>query len=61
LEKVIGDFSEMDTREQLELSRQVKILILPGEMGERFKVMVLSRKLDLPFKGFELVDHRGHL
>ena len=61
LEEVVGDFSEMDTREQLELSRQVKILTLPGEMGERFKVMALSRKMDLPFKGFELVDHRGHL
>jgi hypothetical protein len=30
-------------------------------MGERFKVMALSRKMDLSFMGFELVDHRGHL
>ena len=50
------DFAKRPLREQLELSRQVKTLTLPGEMGEHFKCMAL-RKGDIATPtGFSLAD-----
>jgi SAM-dependent MidA family methyltransferase len=37
-----------DPRRMLELAQQVRMLTLPGEMGERFQVMVLGRDCGLP-------------
>ncbi|MEE8156980.1 MAG: SAM-dependent methyltransferase [Gammaproteobacteria bacterium] len=49
--------SEAETlKEKLELARQVKLLTLPGEMGERFKVMGLSRNLAGEIDGFAYRD-----
>ena len=39
----------------------VKRLTLPGEMGELFKVMALTRGVDGPLQGFTLQDRRGRL
>ena len=39
----------------------VKRLTSPQEMGELFKVMALTRDLDLPLLGFNLLDKRGNL
>ena len=39
----LDGFTELSTREQAELSGQVKMLTLPAEMGENFKVMALCR------------------
>jgi SAM-dependent MidA family methyltransferase len=39
-----------------ELSREVQLLTLPGEMGERFRVLALSRGYDRPLRGFALRD-----
>jgi len=39
----LGDFSELPIDAQLKLSGQVKLLTLPGEMGENFKCLGLSR------------------
>ncbi len=39
----------------------VKQLILPTEMGELFKVMGLSKALDLPYMGFKQHDQRHRL
>lgn len=50
-----------DTRAHLELARQAKLLTLPGEMGERFKVMGLARALAQPLAGFSGPDLRGRL
>ena len=47
--------------EGAELSRQARILLLPGEMGERFKVMALTRDITGPLAGFRLADHRARL
>ncbi len=49
-----------DLQAQLELARQIKLLTLPGEMGERFKVMALSKGVDHPPSGFGH-DLRGRL
>ncbi len=37
-----------DPREIMQLAQQVRMLTLPGEMGERFQVMVLGRECELP-------------
>jgi len=43
LEAELAGFERLSTAAQLELSRQVKMLTLPGEMGEHFKCLGLSR------------------
>ncbi len=43
LEEELAGIAELPIADQLELSRQVKILTLPGEMGENFKCIGLSR------------------
>jgi SAM-dependent MidA family methyltransferase len=43
------------------LANQARQLMLPGEMGERFKVMAWLRGLDLPLSGFALQDLRHTL
>jgi len=61
LERILQEQKDLDAKEQLELSRQIKMLTLPGEMGERFKVIALTRDLDMALSGFALVDHRRRL
>ena len=43
---------EMDTKSQLELAQQIKTLSLPGEMGDRFKVIGLQKNLDIEIGAF---------
>ncbi len=43
LEEELADFTSLPVTEQLELSQQIKLLTLPGEMGENFKCIGLSR------------------
>jgi len=50
-----------DVRRQLTLSAQIKRLTMPGEMGELFKVMALSRGWEGTLQGFTLRDHRAKL
>lgn len=45
-----------ETREALALSQGASMLLLPGEMGERFKVMALSRGIGRTFSGFGFRD-----
>lgn len=42
--------------DRIELSRMVKTLTLPGEMGERFQVMALGKRYDSPLQGFRSQD-----
>lgn len=44
------------TRERLALTRGASMLMLPAEMGERFKAMVLARGIAGPFTGFSFRD-----
>lgn len=50
-----------DVQQQIRLSQQIKTLTLPSEMGERFKVMALTKKFDAPLRGFTLQDYRNRL
>ncbi len=43
-------------KERITLSREVKLLTLPSEMGERFQVMGFSKGLKSPISGFSLQD-----
>ena len=49
------------TVEQARLASQARQLLLPGEMGETFKVMALTRGGDAPLRGFEHQDLRRSL
>ena len=51
----------LDSAERLRLAQQAKTLMMPGEMGERFKVMALGRGMDRPLSAFAMFDHRGRL
>ncbi len=47
--------------EYLQLAAQAKTLLLPGEMGERFKAMLLLRGVEGDIAGFGGRDLRGRL
>ncbi|CAH9014111.1 class I SAM-dependent methyltransferase [Candidatus Nitrosacidococcus sp. I8] len=61
LDKLIAKESQRATRTMLEISNQVKRLILPGEMGELFKVLALTRGIEQSLLGFKLRDRRARL
>ena len=47
--------------EQLKIAQQIKTLTLPNEMGESFKVIALTKNLDLSLIGFNVRDLRHQL
>ncbi len=53
--------AESDMQRQVELARQLRKLLLPGEMGEAFKVLALSRDWTEPLLGFSVRDDRVRL
>jgi len=58
----IADLSLVDdTRERLLAAQAVRTLTMPTGMGERFKVMALSRDLDLALDGFVGADQSHRL
>ncbi len=46
IEQIYAHLAELDDRQRLRLTSEIKRLMLPGEMGERFKLMLLGRELD---------------
>ncbi|MCG5517057.1 MULTISPECIES: class I SAM-dependent methyltransferase [unclassified Ectothiorhodospira] len=52
LESVFQACQAEGLREQMDLAAQVRMLTLPGEMGERFQVMALGRGVPVPLMGF---------
>jgi len=47
--------------ERTRLAGEARRLLMPGEMGEAFKLMALTRGLDIPLSGFALQDLRDLL
>lgn len=47
--------------EGLRVNAEARQLTMPGNMGERFQVMALTRALDIPLRGFSLRDLRHRL
>jgi len=39
----LENFDQMDTKQQLTLTRQIKLLTLPNQMGENFKCLSLTK------------------
>jgi SAM-dependent MidA family methyltransferase len=60
LDRELAALATGDSRADLGLAQQAKTLLLPGEMGERFKVMALSRG-DERIGGFGYRDLRRML
>jgi len=62
---LLAEGQSLSERERLRLNNQVRVLTLPGEMGERFQVMALGRGLggDLcnELAGFSVTDLRHRL
>lgn len=52
----LADFTELAPAAQLQLSAQVKLLTLPGEMGENFKCLGVSRALSNSPSSFAAAD-----
>jgi SAM-dependent MidA family methyltransferase len=50
-----------DPLQHARLAGEARRLLLPGEMGEAFKVMALTRQYDVPLQGFALQDLRASL
>ena len=60
LENEITDFESLSSTEQVELSRQIKLLTLPSEMGESFKCIGLSKGIVPSSSAFDFGD-RAHI
>jgi SAM-dependent MidA family methyltransferase len=61
LEGLLQDAGPTDSVAYLQLAQQAKTLILPGEMGERFKSIALTRGIEQPLPGFRMQDFRYRL
>ena len=61
LEDFLLQSGPTDTTAYLQAAQQAKTLILPGEMGERFKCIGLTRGIDITVPGFRLQDQRERL
>ncbi|HXW10456.1 MAG TPA: SAM-dependent methyltransferase [Steroidobacteraceae bacterium] len=61
LEEFIAHVGDLDVVQRVNLSRQAMVLTLPGEMGERFKVIALAKGYDAPLRGFGVRDLRHTL
>jgi SAM-dependent MidA family methyltransferase len=61
LGEFVADVGDLGVVERVNLSRQAMLLTLPGEMGERFKVIALGKGYDVPLRGFAVRDLRRAL
>jgi SAM-dependent MidA family methyltransferase len=61
LDDIVSGIGPPGDAAYLEAARQAKVLTLPGEMGERFQVLAMSRGLDRPLRGFRLNDRSDRL
>ncbi|MGI9319796.1 MAG: class I SAM-dependent methyltransferase [Thiogranum sp.] len=61
IDQLMAERDTANTRQFLQLGNEAKRLMLPGEMGERFKAIGFSRKLLQGIKGFGSPDLRSRL
>ena len=52
---------ERNPEQQYKLAQQIRTLSLPGEMGERFKVIAIGKEFTHTLSGFALGDQRHRL
>jgi SAM-dependent MidA family methyltransferase len=58
IDKELAGFTSLPVQQQVELSRQVKLLTLPAEMGENFKCLGLSRGKIVTPPAFAIADRQ---
>jgi SAM-dependent MidA family methyltransferase len=56
IEQLLAPGGTEDLTSRVQLARQAMMLTLPGEMGERFKVIGLAARFDRPLRGFGVRD-----
>ena len=56
LESLLAAYSPEDSETFLRITQGVKVLMMPTQMGERFKVIGLSKNFDRPLQGFSVRD-----
>jgi SAM-dependent MidA family methyltransferase len=61
LSEMLLAVGDVDSIDYLKATQQVKTLTSPEQMGELFKVIALSREIDLPLQGFMFKDQRTQL
>ncbi len=61
LENLVADMNTLDSKARTKIAQQVRTLTMPEEMGERFKIMALTKKYDRVLQGFSLMDQRVRL
>jgi SAM-dependent MidA family methyltransferase len=61
LENLFSNIGTMDVKSQTEIAQQMRKLTLPEEMGERFKVIALTKDYDPSLIGFSVMDQRNRL
>lgn len=61
IEHFMANIAEQPVTERVQLARQAMVLTLPGEMGERFKVIGLAANFEYPLRGFGVRDLLGAL
>ncbi len=61
LDEIVKQQESVCGIDSVKLSNQIKMLTMPGEMGERFKVIALTKNIGIPLLGFQFVDLRAKL
>lgn len=61
LDRILSRQIATSDDEGLRVNAEARQLTMPGNMGERFQVMALTRGLDIPLRGFSLRDLRHRL
>lgn len=61
IEHFLSDIANLELAQRMPLARQAMVLTLPGEMGEKFKVLGLTARYDRPLRGFGVRDMAGAL
>lgn len=56
IEQFLAPANDEELASRLQMARQAMLLTLPGEMGERFKVIGLTKGVQLPLRGFTVRD-----
>lgn len=61
LDKFVSEYGTDDVVERSKMVHQVTKLTMPGEMGEKFKFIGLTKELDIQLCGFSFIDQRSRL
>jgi SAM-dependent MidA family methyltransferase len=56
IDGLLNGLAQHGLESRLQIGKQAMVLILPGEMGERFKAIALGKDWSLPLMGFSVRD-----